>query len=72
MPSMPCFAASFASRTLWIPFSRIGPSQFLRISGSCFQLRPGFWNSAAKAMPAATGSWSAGTLRRRVKTGSLV
>jgi hypothetical protein len=31
------------------PLSRIGPSQFARISGSCDQLRPGFWKTPAKA-----------------------
>jgi hypothetical protein len=72
MPSIRCFTASFASCTAWIPFSKIGPSQLRRINGNCSQLRPGFWNNNAKATPAATGSSSAGTLRRRWNTGSEV
>ena len=72
MPSISCLTASLASRGLWIPLSRIGPSQFARMSGSCSQLRPGFWKTPANAMPAASGATSAGTGIWRWKTGSLV
>ena len=72
MPSILCSTASLASRGLWIPLSRTGPSQFARMSGSCFQLRPGFWKMPANTMPAGSGATSAGTGIRRRKTGSLV
>ena len=73
MPSIPCLTASLASRGLWIPLSRIGPSQLSRISGSWFQLRPGFWKTRANWMPVANGEASAGAgMYLRRKTGSLV
>jgi len=68
----PVLAASLASRRLWMPLSRIGPSQFARMSGSCFQLRPGFWKTPANAMPAGIGATSAGRGILRWNTGSLV
>ena len=72
MPSIPCSAASLASRRLWMPLSRIGPSQFARISGSRSQFSPGFWKTPANAMPVASGeAYGTGIFLRR-KTGSLV
>src|ERR1044072_249302 len=54
MPSIPCSAASLASRRLWMPLSRIGPSQFARMSGSRAQLSPGVWETPANPLPAAS------------------
>ena len=59
MPSISCSAAILASRRLWMPLSRIGPSQFARMSGSWSQLSPGFWKTPANAMPVASGEASA-------------
>ena len=72
MPSSLCSTARLASRGLWIPLSRIGRSQFARMSGSCSQFRPGFWKNPANVMPVGSGVTSAGTGIRRRKTGSLV
>ena len=56
MPSISCSAAILASRRLWMPLSRIGPSQFARMSGSWSQFSPGFWKTPANATPVASGA----------------